>query len=92
MTTEKALDHEISVWKRLRHPRILEFYGACSAADPPFFVCALKEGDAITYLRKYPSADRHRIVRLKSTLVILAHPIARIIASRCINGSGVPAP
>ncbi|EKM59924.1 uncharacterized protein PHACADRAFT_57584, partial [Phanerochaete carnosa HHB-10118-sp] len=38
---------EVDVWKRLRHPHILEFFGACSIADPPFMFCAYKQhGDA----------------------------------------------
>jgi hypothetical protein len=53
-----VLEKEIDVWRRLRHPHILQFHGACSVADvgnhhlfytalvtrfqPPFAVCALK--------------------------------------------------
>lgn len=59
------MDREISVWKDLRHPNILPFYGACSIADPPFMVCEYKSnGDAIQYLRKYPDANRLQLVRL----------------------------
>ena len=58
----QVLDHEISVWKRLRHPRILEFYGACSVADPPVFVCALKECDATSYVLEHKDANKAELV------------------------------
>jgi hypothetical protein len=79
-----VLEKEIDIWKRLRHPHILQFHGSCSVADvstdvfltyimtkslpqPPFAVCALKaNGDALTYLSKCPTADRHKLVRLQS--------------------------
>jgi len=55
---------EVDVWKRLRHPNILEFFGACSIADSPFLVCALKSnGDAIKFLHNNPSANRTKLVR-----------------------------
>jgi hypothetical protein len=54
---------EINVWKKLRHPNILEFFGACSIADPPFSVCAFKQqGDALNYLHNNPSANRCKLV------------------------------
>lgn len=57
---------EIDVWKRLRHPNILEFYGACSIADPPFCVCAFKsKGDAVNYLHSKPYANRCKLVCYK---------------------------
>lgn len=57
------LQKEINVWKKLRHPNILQFFGACAIADPPFAVCAYKpRGNAINYLENNPSADRCKLV------------------------------
>ncbi|EIN11966.1 kinase-like protein, partial [Punctularia strigosozonata HHB-11173 SS5] len=53
---------EIDIWKRLRHPHILPFFGACSIADPPFAISALKQADASSYLRSNPDADRIQII------------------------------
>lgn len=54
---------EINVWKNLRHPNILQFFGACAVADPPFAVCAYKsQGNAMTYLQNNPSADHCKLV------------------------------
>ena len=59
------IQREIDVWKRLRHPNILEFFGACSIADPPFLVCAFKEnGDVINYINHNPEANRQQLVRV----------------------------
>ena len=58
-----AFEQEIDVWRRLHHPNILRFWGACSIADPPFMVCAFKaNGDAVQYLHNNPNADRRKIV------------------------------
>lgn len=57
------MDKEIDVWKDLRHPNILAFYGACSLADPPFMVCEYKaNGNVIEYLRQYPDVERCQLV------------------------------
>lgn len=59
----QLMDREINVWKDLRHPNIVGFYGACSIHDPPFMVCEYKaNGDALKYLRKYPDANRIQLV------------------------------
>ena len=62
-TLVQILQKELDVWKRLRHPHILQFHGACSIADPPFAVCAYKSnGDALVYLTKHQDADRIKLV------------------------------
>ncbi|GMF12870.1 unnamed protein product [Phytophthora lilii] len=30
---------EVDVWRRLDHPHVLKFYGACHVSSPAFFVC-----------------------------------------------------
>ncbi|GJE97456.1 kinase-like protein [Phanerochaete sordida] len=58
-----ALEREVDVWKRLRHPHILQFFGACSIADPPFMVCAYKQnGDAVDYLLRFPRTNRVQLL------------------------------
>ena len=60
----QVLQDEFNVWSTLRHPNILEFFGACSFAHPPFFVCALKKnGSLMDYLRRCPDANRAKLVR-----------------------------
>ncbi|PSS36757.1 hypothetical protein PHLCEN_2v1388 [Hermanssonia centrifuga] len=69
-----AIQQEIDVWKRLRHPNILQFFGACSIADPPFMVCALKSnGDAVDYLRRNPSVNRSRLLYEASLGLVYLH-------------------
>lgn len=61
----QALQQEVDVWKSLSHPHILQFIGVCPTADPPFMVCAFKpSGNVLDYLRKKPTASRHKIVRI----------------------------
>lgn len=46
---------EIEIWKALRHPNVLELYGASSASsDPPWFFVSPyeKNGSLVEYLRK----------------------------------------
>ena len=59
------LDKEIDIWKKLAHPHVLQFYGACAIANPPFAVCAYKANrDALAYLDIYENANRHKLVRM----------------------------
>ena len=36
LTLLQLFRKEVEIWKHLRHPNILEFFGACPIADPPF--------------------------------------------------------
>ena len=40
----QALIQEARLWSRLRHPRVLPFYGISLDSDPPFLVMALMPG------------------------------------------------
>ncbi len=54
---------EVTMWKKLKHPNILEFYGYCTTSKQPFLVCALKKNrDALYYLQRNPHADRKKLV------------------------------
>lgn len=66
----QVLQKEVDVWKHLRHPRIVQFYGACSIADPPFIVLAfMPNGDAAEYLYRNPHADRLSLVSMTIAVV-----------------------
>jgi abelson tyrosine-protein kinase 1 len=45
-TPRSAYVHEVEIWKTLKHPNVLELYGASSASGeaPWFFVCRFCEG------------------------------------------------
>ncbi|KDQ51910.1 hypothetical protein JAAARDRAFT_184749, partial [Jaapia argillacea MUCL 33604] len=59
----KMLQKEVDIWKALRHPNILEFYGVCTTASLPFLVSALKrEGHALDYIENHPDANRLKIL------------------------------
>jgi len=59
----QMMEQELNIWKELRHPNILHFYGACSIAETPFFVCALmKNGNALQYLMKHPDTNRRKLL------------------------------
>ncbi|KDQ50042.1 hypothetical protein JAAARDRAFT_142635, partial [Jaapia argillacea MUCL 33604] len=50
---------EVNVWKDLRHPNIVEFYGYNYSSAPMFLLSSLKEeGDALTFLLSNPDANR----------------------------------
>ncbi|KDQ12658.1 hypothetical protein BOTBODRAFT_414223 [Botryobasidium botryosum FD-172 SS1] len=74
-----VFESEIEVWKHLRHPNILEFFGSCSIADPPFAVCALKSNrDVLNYLRRNPNEDRLKLLHQASLGLVYLHKNAVI--------------
>ena len=59
----QTLMREINIWKSLRHPCVLAFYGCSPSSDPPFLVCEYKSnGNAREYLKKTGHADRRQLV------------------------------
>jgi len=72
--SDTMLLQEMEVWRRLRHPHILEFYGAAPLSDPPFFLCALKmNGNALMFLQKNPQADRRKLLHDASLGLLYLH-------------------
>ncbi|EJD39208.1 kinase-like protein [Auricularia subglabra TFB-10046 SS5] len=62
-TRQKVLMNEVNIWSKLSHPNIHRFLGCSLRSDPPFLVSELcKRGNALTYLRKYPRANRASLV------------------------------
>ncbi|KAI9143046.1 kinase-like domain-containing protein [Paraphysoderma sedebokerense] len=59
LDTEKSTKEfikEVEIWHRLKHPYILQLFGACSTADKPFMVCPfMSNGHMLQYLEKHPS-------------------------------------
>ncbi|KAJ8563971.1 hypothetical protein ON010_g7377 [Phytophthora cinnamomi] len=55
--SEKDLEtflNEVKIWHKLRHPHIVQLFGACHI-DQPFFVCEYAAGGQLTdYLREHP--------------------------------------
>ncbi|KAJ3476208.1 hypothetical protein NLI96_g11320 [Meripilus lineatus] len=65
---------EVDVWKRLKHPNILQFFGANPFPTQPFLVSALMEyGDATEFLRRNPRADRTQILLDTATGLAYLH-------------------
>ncbi|KAJ3335645.1 hypothetical protein HDU93_004790, partial [Gonapodya sp. JEL0774] len=53
------LRSEVERWSRLRHPNILQLFGANLQATPPFMVSPyMRNGNLLAYLTAYPHADR----------------------------------
>ncbi|KII83772.1 hypothetical protein PLICRDRAFT_95753 [Plicaturopsis crispa FD-325 SS-3] len=82
-TPRKLFVHEISIWKQLQHPNVLELFGASSASsDPPWFFVSpyCKNGSLVTYLKSVPSLDDVDVLRAM-------HEIAKGMAY--LHGHGV---
>ncbi|KAK7680312.1 hypothetical protein QCA50_016552 [Cerrena zonata] len=60
--SEELVNREIGIWKKLRHPNILPFYGVASMASPPFLVCALMTGDILRYISTHPNSDQRKLL------------------------------
>ncbi|KAI0820557.1 hypothetical protein BC628DRAFT_1397178 [Trametes gibbosa] len=59
-TPRQLFVHEVSIWKTLQHPNVLELLGASSASsDPPWFFVSpyYRNGSLVSYLKSLPSLD-----------------------------------
>ncbi|RPD53297.1 hypothetical protein L227DRAFT_617134 [Lentinus tigrinus ALCF2SS1-6] len=66
-TPRELFVHEVSIWKTLQHPNVLELLGASSASsDPPWFFVSphLKNGSLVTYLKSLPSLDSVDLLKM----------------------------
>ncbi len=58
---------QVSIWKTLQHPNVLELLGASSASsDPPWFFVSpyYKNGSLVTYLKSLPSLDSVDLLKM----------------------------
>ncbi|KAL4243918.1 hypothetical protein ABKN59_011583 [Abortiporus biennis] len=61
--TREDINKEFTIWKSLRHPRIVQFYGYNTFRKQPLFVCALMNGgNVLDYLKKYKDCNRVHLV------------------------------
>ncbi|TFK79567.1 hypothetical protein K466DRAFT_570161 [Polyporus arcularius HHB13444] len=66
-TPRQLFVHEVSIWKTLQHPNVLELLGASSASsDPPWFFVSpyYKNGSLVTYLKSMPSLDSVDLLKM----------------------------
>ncbi|KAI8992697.1 hypothetical protein BD414DRAFT_481927 [Trametes punicea] len=66
-TPRKLFVHEVSIWKTLQHPNVLELLGASSASsDPPWFFVSpyYRNGSLVSYLKGLPSLDSVDLLKM----------------------------
>lgn len=74
---------QVSIWKTLQHPNVLELLGASSASsDPPWFFVSpyYRNGSLVTYLKGLPSLDGVDLLKM-------IHQIAKGMAY--LHGRGI---
>ncbi|KAH8091804.1 kinase-like domain-containing protein [Cristinia sonorae] len=65
---------EMRIWKDLKHPHILTLYGGSVSSKSSFLVCEYKHnGDARHYLKRYPTADRRKLLHEASMGLAYLH-------------------
>ncbi|KAL1938386.1 hypothetical protein VTO73DRAFT_11626 [Trametes versicolor] len=82
-TPRQLFVHEVSIWKTLQHPNVLELLGASSASsDPPWFFVSpyYRNGSLVTYLKGLPSLDGVDLLKM-------IHQIAKGMAY--LHGRGI---
>lgn len=97
-TPRNLFVREIGIWKQLKHPHVLELYGASSASgDPPWFFVSpyAKNGSLTEFLRRVGetlvvnSGGRSRMAALPS-LVGMAKAVNRERETISGHGRGSP--
>lgn len=69
-----AIRKEIKTWSRIKHPNILQFFGANILDDTPFIVMPyLKNGNIRDYLRNHPDSDRLKLLHGISLGIVYLH-------------------
>ncbi|OSC98358.1 hypothetical protein PYCCODRAFT_1480695 [Trametes coccinea BRFM310] len=66
-TPRQLFVHEVSIWKTLQHPNVLELLGASSASsDPPWFFVSpyLRNGSLVSFLKGLPSLDHVDVLKM----------------------------
>ncbi|KAG8688610.1 hypothetical protein FRC11_005143 [Ceratobasidium sp. 423] len=61
----ETLLREVELWQGLRHPHVVQFFGASPKYSPNAFIVSqyLANGNALMYLKRNPRADRAKLAR-----------------------------
>ncbi|CAE6424099.1 unnamed protein product, partial [Rhizoctonia solani] len=61
----ETLLREVELWQGLRHPHVVQFFGASPRYSPNAFIVSqyLANGNALMYLKRHPRADRAKLAR-----------------------------
>ncbi|QRW07445.1 Serine/threonine-protein kinase [Ceratobasidium sp. AG-Ba] len=61
----ETLLREVETWQGLRHPHVVQFFGASPRDSPNAFIVSqyLANGNALMYLKRNPDADRVKLAR-----------------------------
>ncbi|CCO32434.1 Putative serine/threonine-protein kinase/receptor R831 [Rhizoctonia solani AG-1 IB] len=61
----ETLLREVELWQGLRHPHVVQFFGASPKYSPNAFIVSqyLANGNALMYLKRNPRADRAKLSR-----------------------------
>ncbi|CAE6443056.1 unnamed protein product [Rhizoctonia solani] len=61
----ETLLREVELWQGLRHPYVVQFFGASPKYSPNAFIVSqyLANGNALMYLKRIPRADRAKLAR-----------------------------
>ena len=75
----QRLDREVKVWKPLRHPNVLPFWGISREFGPfPALISPYcPSRDAVSYLRNHPEIDKWPIVRSPISIYPVSCPLTR---------------
>ncbi|KIO26831.1 hypothetical protein M407DRAFT_234090 [Tulasnella calospora MUT 4182] len=81
MLSLQAIEVEASVWKWLRHPRILQFLGIHATDDSIYFVSPYAENGSLPlFVQRRPEVDRKRLV------IEIAEGLVYLHQNRIIHG------
>ncbi|KAG8732397.1 hypothetical protein FRC12_019287, partial [Ceratobasidium sp. 428] len=76
----ETLLREVETWQGLRHPHVVQFFGASPRESPNAFIVSqyLANGNATMYLKRNPNADRVKLARETAVGMEYLHSMAII--------------
>ncbi|KAG9086482.1 hypothetical protein FRC06_003065 [Ceratobasidium sp. 370] len=76
----ETLLREVETWQGLRHPHVVQFFGASPRDSPNAFIVSqyLANGNATMYLKRNPQADRGKLARETAVGMEYLHSMAII--------------
>jgi serine/threonine protein kinase len=68
------------VWRELKHPNVVEFYGYTLGEDGTFSLISpwQKNGNVLQYVKSNPNVDRSKIVSSRALSRAMAYAIPKI--------------